>query len=231
MSTKSLPSARPALRPGGSNYRKLPQCQTMTRSGRWQAIDIWPIRRLKNQVLGIVGFGKIGRTVARKAKCLGMRVVANDPYCTESEMNEEKVESVNFDDLVGSSDFISLHVPLLPETTHLINERELKMMKTTAILINTSRGPILKEKSLVKALEEKWIFAAGLDVYENEPEISQRLKKLDNVVLMPHTASATYETRAKMAVMTSENMIAGLKGKIPPNCVNLEVFKKGKNIL
>jgi glyoxylate reductase len=119
-----------------------------------------------------------------------------------------------------------MHVPLTSSTHHLIGEQELRMMKNTAILINTSRGPIVNEKALVKALKEHWIFGAGLDVYEHEPEISAELKKLENVVLQPHAASGTIETRMKMAVMAAENMIVGLKGKIPPNCVNPEVFKR-----
>ena len=99
------------------------------------------------------------------------------------------------------------------------------MMKKNAILINTSRGPVIDEQALIKALKEKWIFGAGLDVYEHEPDVDEELKKLDNVVLQPHSASATFETRSKMAVMAAENMIAGLKEEIPPNCVNKEVFK------
>ena len=99
-------------------------------------------------------------------------------------------------------------------------------MKKTAILINTSRGPVVDEKALAKALKEEWIFGAGLDVYEHEPDITKELKKLNNVVLQPHSASATFETRTKMAVIAAENMIVGLKGEVPPNCVNREVFKK-----
>lgn len=108
----------------------------------------------------------------------------------------------------------------------MISEKELKMMKKTAILINTSRGPVVDEQVLVKALKKRWIFGAGLDVYEYEPNISRELIKLDNVVLQPHSASATIETRTKMAIIAAENMIAGLTGEIPPNCVNKEVFQK-----
>ncbi len=107
----------------------------------------------------------------------------------------------------------------------MISEKELKRMKKSAVLINTSRGPVINEQALVKALKEKWIFGAGLDVYEHEPEISDELKKLDNIILQPHSASGTIETRTKMATTAAENMIAGLKGEIPPNCVNTEVFK------
>ena len=133
-------------------------------------------------------------------------------------------EIVDLEKLLRESDFISIHVPLVPETHHLISEKQLKMMKETAILINTSRGPVIDEKALIKALKEKWIFGAGLDVYENEPFIPDELKKLDNVILMPHSASATFSSRSGMAIMVAENMLAGLKGEIPPNCVNPEVF-------
>ena len=140
----------------------------------------------------------------------------------EKKLGAKKVELTI---LLKKSDFISLHVPLTKETYHLIGEKELKKMKKNAIIINTSRGPVIDEKALVKALKEKWIFGAGLDVYEHEPKISEELKKLDNIVLQPHSASATFESRADMAIMAAKNMVAGLKGEIPPNCVNPEVFK------
>jgi glyoxylate reductase len=124
------------------------------------------------------------------------------------------------------SDFISLHVPLISDTYHLIGEKQFKMMKKTAIIINTSRGPVVDEKALAKALKEKWIFGAGLDVYEKEPEITNELIHFDNVVLQPHSASATTDSRNGMAIMAAENMIAGLERKMPPNCVNPEVFNK-----
>ena len=136
------------------------------------------------------------------------------------------LKKVDFYQLLKSSYFVSLHVSLNKETHHLNGEKELKMMKKTAVLINTSRGPVIDEQLLVKALKERWIFGAGLDVYEYEPDISEELKKLDNAILQPHSASATIETRTKMAIMAAENMIAGLKGDIPPNCVNKEVFQK-----
>ena len=146
----------------------------------------------------------------------------------EREINAKKVV---FHELLKKSDYISIHVPLTPSTHHLIGKKELKMMKKNAILINTSRGPVIDEKALVKALKEKWIFGAGLDVYEYEPHIDDELFDLDNIVLQPHSASATYETRTKMALVAAKNMIAGLDGKIPPNCVNMEVFQKKKERL
>ena len=148
--------------------------------------------------------------------------VAGKPNKTlEKELNAKKVTLIK---LLKNSDFISLHVPLNKQTHHMISEKELKMMKESAIIINTSRGPVLHEKSLVKALKNKWIFGAGLDVYEHEPKVSEELKKLDNVILQPHSASASIDTRTKMAVVAAENMIKGLKGEIPPNCVNKKVF-------
>jgi len=141
----------------------------------------------------------------------------------EKELNAKKVD---LQTLLKESDYVSLHVPLIEATHHMIGEKELHMMKKNAILINTSRGPVIGEKALIKALKEKWIFGAGLDVYEHEPTIPKELLKLDNVVLQPHSASATTETRTKMAIMAAENMIAGLKGEIPPNCINPEVFNQ-----
>ena len=141
----------------------------------------------------------------------------------EKEVNAKKV---TFGELLKKSDFISLHVPFIPSTHHLIGEKELKMMRKNTVLINTSRGPVVDEQALIFALKEKQIFGAGLDVYEHEPEIAEELKKLDNAIIQPHSASATIETRTKMAVMAAENMVEGLKGKVPNNCVNMEVFKE-----
>jgi len=178
-----------------------------------------------NKTLGIIGAGRIGTEVALKVKCFKMNVLyysnkAND--ILDKKLNARKVD---LDKLLKESDFISVHVPLTEKTYHLIGEKELKMMKKTAVFINTSRGPVVDEKALIKALKEKWIFSAGLDVYEHEPKITKDLIKLNNIVLQPHTGSATFESRSKMAVMAAENMLIGLQGKVPPNCVNPEVFK------
>ena len=139
--------------------------------------------------------------------------------------NVFNAKKVGLEKLLRESDFISIHVPLTEKTYHLIGIKELKLMKKTAVLINTSRGPIVDEKALIKALKEKWIFGAGLDVYENEPKITEELKKLDNVILQPHSASATFNSRNNMARMVAENMLAGLQGTVPPNCINKEIFE------
>jgi len=140
----------------------------------------------------------------------------------EKELGAKKVP---LDELLKTADFVSIHIPLTAETKHLIGERELRTMKKTAVLVNTARGPVIDEKALAKALKEKWIFGAGLDVYENEPMVNEELLSLDNVVLAPHIGSATVETRSRMAMMAVENIIAALEGKVPPNCVNPEYAK------
>jgi len=208
--------------------RRIVEGDKFSRTGKFKGWD--PLLLLgqdvSDRVLGIIGTGRIGTAFALKSKGFNMRVLYVDNHrnkTIEKELNAEKVE---LDELLKQSDFVSLHVPLLPSTHHLISEKELHMMKKNAILINTSRGSVVDEKALIKALKEKWIFGAGLDVYENEPEIPNELKKLDNVVLQPHSASATISSRTGMAIMAAKNMLAGLKGEIPPNCVNPEVFGK-----
>jgi glyoxylate reductase len=132
---------------------------------------------------------------------------------------------VTLDELLRSSDFVTIHVPLRDETRHLIGERELGLMKETAYLINTSRGPVVDEEALVEALKKSSIAGAGLDVYEEEPKLAPGLADLANVVVLPHLGSATVATRTKMATMAAENLVAALEGERPPNCVNPEVLK------
>jgi lactate dehydrogenase-like 2-hydroxyacid dehydrogenase len=208
--------------------RRIVEGDTFTRAGRFEGWDpmLMHGQDVSNKTLGIIGAGRIGTSFALKSKGFNMNVLYVDDRVNKTLEQELKAKKVDFYPLLKSSDFVSLHVSLNKETHHLIGEKELKMMKKTAVLINTSRGPVIDEQLLVKALKERWIFGAGLDVYEYEPDISEELKKLDNAILQPHSASATIETRTKMAIMAAENMIAGLKGDIPPNCVNKEVFQK-----
>jgi D-3-phosphoglycerate dehydrogenase len=176
---------------------------------------------LSHKTLGIVGLGRIGSRVAYHAvKGFDMKVFYYDVNRNEDfEKELQALYKSNVEDVLKESDFISIHVPLLDSTRHLINKERLNMMKPTAYLINTSRGPIIDEKALVEALENKTIKGAALDVFENEPELASGLAKLDNVILTPHIASATEETRSKMAEMTAENIIAVLSGQTPPNIV------------
>ena len=179
---------------------------------------------VSHKTLGIIGTGRIGTAFALKSKGFDMKILYADKHKNQQLEDELNAKQVPVETLLKEADYVSLHVPLTNETRYLIDEHQLQLMKKTAILINTSRGPIIREKALVKALQQHWIFGAGLDVYENEPELSEQLKTLPNVILLPHVCSATLETRTKMALMAAENMIAGLNGEVPPNCVNKEVF-------
>jgi len=208
--------------------RRIVEGDKFTRAGKYKG---WgPMLMLgqdvSNKTLGVIGAGRIGTAFALKSKGFEMKVLYVDGRVNKTLESKLGARRVGLIELLKKSDFISIHVPLIKDTYHLISEGELKIMKNSAVLINTSRGPVVDEKSLVKALKEKWIFGAGLDVYEHEPEISKELKILDNVVLQPHSASATFETRSKMATIAAENMIAGLNDEIPPNCINPEVFEK-----
>jgi len=179
------------------------------------------------KTLGIIGFGRIGRAMARRALGFGMRVlyqdaVAADP-ATEQELRATRTDTAT---LLRESDFVSLHTPLLPETQHLINAKSLRTMKKTAYLINASRGPVVDEAALAQALKEGWIAGAGIDVFEREPEVHPALMGLPNVVLAPHIASASSDTRLKMANLAVDNCLAVLEGKTPPTPVNPEVFAK-----
>jgi len=207
--------------------RRIVEADKFTRTGKFKGWGpmLMHGQDVTNKTLGVVGAGRIGTAFALKSKGFNMNVLYVDEKKNETLEKEVNAKKVTFDEILKKSDFVSLHVPLMPSTHHLIGEKELKMMKKDAILINTSRGPVVDEQALVFALKEKQIFGAGLDVYEHEPEITEELKKLDNIIIQPHSSSATIETRTKMAVMAAENMVAGLKGEIPTNCVNKEVFK------
>ena len=206
--------------------RRIVEGDKFTRAGKFKgwAPMLMLGQDITNKTLGVVGTGRIGAAFAMKSKGFNMKILYYDKKRNEKLENNLNAKKVELEKLLRESDFISLHVPLIESTYHMIGEKELKKMKESAIIINTSRGRVLDEKALVKALKNKWIFGAGLDVYEHEPKISEELKKLDNLILQPHSASATIDTRTKMAVVAAENMIKGLKGEIPPNCVNKKVF-------
>ncbi|NLB74373.1 MAG: D-glycerate dehydrogenase, partial [Firmicutes bacterium] len=183
------------------------------------------------KTLGLIGMGRIGCAMARRAIGFNMRVLYYD--VNRLSLDEEKVlsaEYADFDVVLRESDFVSLHVPLVPSTRHLIGARELSLMKPTSYLINTSRGPVVDEKALVEALRSRRIAGAGLDVYENEPEMAPGLAELEDAVLLPHIASASIDTRTKMGTMAARNLIAGLAGELPQNCVNPEAFSKPERL-
>lgn len=179
---------------------------------------------ITGKTLGILGAGRIGRAVVERSVGWKMQVLYFDNNVNSELELKYSAKKVNLDFLVSNADFISIHLPASRETHHLVNERILKQMKKTAVLINTARGSIIDEKALVKALNEKWIAAAGLDVFENEPTMTEGLSRLENVVLAPHIGSATIQARDDMAKIAAANLLAVLEGKQPPYPVNPEVF-------
>ncbi|MDP3975958.1 MAG: D-glycerate dehydrogenase [bacterium] len=209
--------------------RLLVDSDQFTRAGKF---DKWePMGFLGQDIhgatLGIVGAGRIGAAVAKRGMGgFQMKVLYFDPSENE-ELNKLGAKKVDMDTLLAQSDFVSLHVPLNPSTTHLISAKELKMMKKSAFLINTARGPVVDEQALVDALKAGEIRGAGLDVYEEEPKLKSGLFGLKNVILAPHIASASIQTRGKMATMAAENIVAFATGKKPLTPVNPEVLTPG----
>jgi glyoxylate reductase len=179
------------------------------------------------KTLGIVGFGRIGRAVARRARGFNMRTIYHEPEQLSPEVEKDyHVEYKKLDDLLHEGDYISIHTSLNESTFHLISEREFSLMKKTAYVINASRGPVVDERALVNALKNKVIAGCALDVYEREPTVAQELVAMPNTVLVPHIGSASIETRTRMALMVAENVIAVLINKErPPNIVNPEIYK------
>ena len=207
--------------------QRFPVGQNMTRRGLWKATDIGPFRRLKGQVLGLVGFGRIGKAIARKAKCLGLQVKVFDPYISDSEMREVGAESVKFDELVRISDFISLHVLLTKETRHMMNAKVFDAMKKTAYLINTCRGEVVDELALINALNVKKIAGAGLDVLAKEPPDPQNpLLNMPNVIATPHSAYFSEEARMENKVRSIKAITDVIEGRIPEDIVNPQVLNR-----
>jgi glyoxylate reductase len=202
--------------------RRLGEGERLLRAGRWEwwgpkqlmGRDIWGKR------LGILGLGRIGQAVARRAKGFGMDVLYYNRSRKEEAEQELGARYMDLDELLETADFVSVHTPLTDETYHLIGPKELGRMKLTAILVNTSRGPVVDEGALAEALAGGRIFAAGLDVYEEEPVVHPKLLELENVVLAPHIGSASIETRDKMAALAAENIVAVLSGQEPKTPVN-----------
>jgi glyoxylate reductase len=182
-------------------------------------------REISGKTLGIIGMGRIGKAVAQRARGFDMPVMYHNRSRIES-AEEDRLGAgyVSMEELLRKSDFVSLHVPLTAETRHLIGSREIGLMKPSAYLINTARGPVVDEQALLGALQAGQIAGAALDVYEHEPALTPGLTLLDNVILLPHVGSATLETRTRMASMAVQNLIAGLSGQTPPNLINPEVF-------
>ena len=211
-----------------SASRRIVEADSFTRSGRFRgwAIDMMLGHDIFGATLGVVGIGRIGRGVAHRAKGFNMRILYYDPQPLPREAEEQMgATRVDLGRLLAESDFVSIHVPLTKETYHLISTAQFNQMKPTAILINTSRGPVVDEAALVAALAAKKLAGAGLDVYEREPAVHPGLIPMPNVVLAPHIASATVRTRSEMSAMAARNMATAVRGGRPPNLVNPEVKK------
>ena len=180
-----------------------------------------------HKVLGVVGFGRIGQAMARRAAGFGMRVLYYDVVRPPQEVERESsAEYREFDELLGESDFITVHVALTPETRHLFGPEQFRKMKPTAVLVNSSRGPVIDEAALARALRHGEIFGAGLDVFEKEPEVHPDLLELDNATIVPHLGSATVDTRTAMGMLAVDNLFAALEGRRPPTLVNPEVWER-----
>ncbi|MFH0971579.1 MAG: D-glycerate dehydrogenase [Candidatus Micrarchaeota archaeon] len=209
--------------------RRIVESDKFTREARYEGwgpsmllgVDVY------GKTLGVVGLGRIGRAVATRAyRGFGMNIIYNDPQ-EDFEFNKEfNAKFVGMDSLITDSDFISIHVPLTPKTKHMFKEKQFHMMKKNAVLVNTSRGAIIEQAALAKALKEKRIFAAALDVYEDEPRVPVELIPLSNVIMVPHIGSASLETRSKMADMAVQAILDFFSGKMPVNAINKEVMQK-----
>ncbi len=207
--------------------RRVVESDRFTRDGRF---DGWAPKMfiggdVTGRTLGLIGAGRIGSAVAARAAGFNMRILYYNRSRNAELESKYAAKWCHLNELLETSDYVSLHVPASAETKHLINADTLRRMKKKAYLINTARGPIVDEKALVVALKEGWIAGAGLDVYEYEPKIEAGLMDLPNVILCPHIASATEQTRDKMATMAATNLLYVLRGEVPPNLVNPEVLK------
>jgi glyoxylate reductase len=208
--------------------RRIPEAERYVHDGKWKTWGPMTLLGvdLKGATLGLIGFGRIGKAMARRALGFDMRVIYYAPS-EKKPSRDLKATPVSFETLLEESDFISLHTPLTPDTRHLIDSEALSKMKPNAVLVNTARGPVVDMDALYDCLKERRIFGAGLDVTEPEPlPMDSPLLTLDNIIIAPHIASASKTSREKMSWMAAQNLIAGLKGEHLPNCVNPQVYTK-----
>ena len=207
--------------------RRIPASERYLRAGKYTGWGplLFCGADVHHATLGIIGAGRIGLTVAKRAQGFDMTVLYhNRKRLSQQEEAQYRLIYVPFDELLQRSDFVSIHTPYTPETHHLMSEREFSLMKPSAMLINTARGPIVDEKALVQALQTGQLAGAGLDVFEREPLVEPELLSMEQVVLLPHIASASFHTRTLMATMASENIAARIHGERPPNSINPEVL-------
>jgi len=209
--------------------RRVVESDRYTREGRWKSWEplLFLGQDLYGATLGLVGLGRIGTAVAKRAHGFDMRILYHDVVRREDLEHDLGLEFTSLEDLLRRSDFISVHTPLTPQTRHLISTDQFRLMKRTAVLVNTARGPIVDPDALYRALADRQIWGAGLDVFEVEPVPADHpLLRLDNIIVAPHIASASVETRTKMALMAVDNLLAALGGQRPPNFVNPDVWER-----
>ncbi len=209
--------------------RRIAEADRFVRAGKW--VGWTPGLMIGSDVhgktLGIVGLGRIGSAVARRGQGFNMRIVYNDIRRLDPAIEQQhQLQFFPLRELLTTADFVTLHVPLAPDTKHLIGQKELQLMKKSAFLINASRGPVVDEKALVEALRSGSIAGAGLDVFEAEPKVTPELLEMENTLLVPHVGSATDETREKMALVAVNNLLAVIRGEVPPNILNPEIYGK-----
>lgn len=207
--------------------RRLPESERFLRAGKYTGWGplLFCGAEVHHATLGLIGAGRIGKIMARRASGFDMHILYNNTHrMSPAEEAEYHATYLPLDELLRQSDFVSVHAPYTPATHHLIGERELSLMKASAILINTARGPLVDEKALVRALQRGQIAGAGLDVFENEPAVEPELLSMENVVILPHIGSASLQTRTLMATMASKNIAAHARGERPPNILNPEVL-------
>jgi D-3-phosphoglycerate dehydrogenase len=204
--------------------RKIPSSSARTHGGRWEMKAVVPIHRLRDSVLGLAGFGRIPQLVAPKAKAFGMKVIAFDPFVPDDVFKRAGVDRVDLPQLLATSDYISIHTPLTPETQRLFNRDTFAKMKRGAYVVNTARGPIIDEAALAEALDSGQIAGAALDVMTQEPPPASPLFGRDNVILTPHTSFYSEESLVELQVKAAQEVVAVLSGKSPRNPVNPEVL-------
>ncbi len=205
--------------------RKVCHYNARVHAGDWEVASGKPLFRIRGQTLGIIGFGKIGQTLAPKAKGFGMRVLAYDPYVDTQAIEAHQCEKVELDTLLTEADFVSIHAPLTDSTRNMIDGARLRQMKSTAFIINASRGAIIDQDALVRALEQGWIAGAGLDVFVPERIPSDHpLLKFPNVIATPHVAFYSEESLLDLEIQAAENVTAVLSGRRPTWVVNPEVL-------
>ena len=202
--------------------RRIPESDRFTREKKFKGweLDLFMGKEITGKRLGIIGMGRIGKAVALRAQGFNMEIVYSDPHrLSPEDENTYRAAHLSLEELLSTADIITVHASLTPETFHLLSREKIALIKKDAILVNVARGPIVDETALAEALEKRQVWGAGLDVYEREPEIEEKLFSLDNAVLLPHIGSASYETRLKMATTAARNLVQGLRGEQPDNLI------------